>query len=311
MGEGGQGERFPGGGSAAHLRTSSARPGSLSAGRRSARMSGMNGDRPPYDLKAPGASGHSQRMPGRHSFPPLDEHLVEPEVTRDEIIGGRRVVAMPAREPHATRQLTLDYVLAPHIAHGYTGAADLITRVDADSNFASDACVYRSEIDPQTGTRHLEELVFEVVSEQDAGDVTEKAVRMHRRGVRRIFAIFVKGEPRVCEWSADTRSWRVLEPSSSIEDPCLKVPLKVAALLDAAAANQAVVEALAAQGEPAIRRREAVAKATTILQFLEARGIAVSPSQREEILRCEDLDRLDFWARRAALAPSVAEVLAE
>ena len=29
-------------------------------------------------------------------FPPVDEHLVEPEVTRDEIIGGRRVVALPA-----------------------------------------------------------------------------------------------------------------------------------------------------------------------------------------------------------------------
>lgn len=286
-------------------------------------MSGMNGDRPPYDFKAPGASGHSQRMPGRHPFPPLDEHLVKPEVTRDEIIGGRRVVAMPAREPHATRQFTLDYVLAPHIAPGYSGAADLITRVDADSNFASDACVYRSEIDPQTGTRYLEELAFEVVSEQDAGDVTEKAVRMHRRGVRRIFAIFVKGEPRVCEWSADTQSWRVLEPPASIEDPCLKVPLKVAALLDAAAANQAVVEALAAQGDPTIRQREAAArsegeargvalgKASTILQFLEARGLAVSPSQREEILRCEDLDRLDLWARRAADTPSVAEVLAE
>ena len=31
-------------------------------------------------------------------FPPVDEHWVDPEVTRDEIIGGRRVVAMPAAE---------------------------------------------------------------------------------------------------------------------------------------------------------------------------------------------------------------------
>jgi Putative restriction endonuclease len=288
----------------------------------------MDDHRPPYDLKAPGGSGHSQRLPGgRRSFPPLDEHLVTPEVTRDEIIGGRRVVAQPAQEPHATRQFTLDYVLAPHIAPGYTGAADLITRVDAESNFASDACVYKSEIDPQTGTRHLEELVFEVVSEQDAGDVTEKALRMQRRGVRRIFAIFVKGEPRVCEWSSESRSWRRLELSSSIEDPCLKVPLKVAALLDAAAANQAVVEALAAQGDPTLRSREAAARSEgeawgiargeaigrskTILQFLEARGIAVSPSQREEILRCEDLDRLDRWTRLAALASSAEDILAD
>jgi hypothetical protein len=273
----------------------------------------MGDPRSGYDLKAPGAGGQSLRLPGQRSFPPVDEHLVEPEVTRDEIIGGRRVTAMPAKEPHATRQFQLDYVLKPHIAPGYIGAADLITRVDVDSDFASDACVYKDETDPQTGTRYLEEIAFEVVSEQNEGVVLEKAVRMHRRGVRRIFAIFVKGERRVCEWSADTRSWRLLDPSSHIEDPCLEVPLKVGALLDAAAANQAVVEALAAQGDPALLSREAAAralgKATTILQFLEARGIAVSQAQQEEILRCADLDRLDRWARGAALASSAAEVL--
>jgi hypothetical protein len=283
----------------------------------------MGEERPPYSLKAPGVSGRAVQAPGRRSFPPLNEHLVEPEVTRDEIIGGRRVVAMPAREPHATRQFKLDYVLEPHIAPGYVGAADLLTRVDVDSDFASDACVYKDETDPQTGTRYLEEIAFEVVSEQNEQDVTEKALRMHRRGVRRIFAIFVKGARQVCEWSADTRSWRVLEPSSHIEDPCLEVPLKVAALLDAAAANQAVVEALAAQGDPTLHKREAVArkegeargeargKAKTILLFLEARGITVSPSQQEEILRCDDLDQLDRWARKAVVAASAAELLAE
>jgi hypothetical protein len=168
--------------------------------------------------------------------------------------------------------------------------------------------VTRDEI---IGGRFLEELAFEVVSEQNEGDVAEKALRMHQRGVRRIFAISVQGERRVCEWSADTRSWRLLDPSSPIEDPCFLAPLPVAALLDAAAANQAVVEALAAQDDPAIRRREAAAKAKTILQFLDARGIAVSPSQREEISRWEDLDRLDYRTRRAALASSAAEVLAE
>ncbi len=283
----------------------------------------MEDHRRNYDLKAPGVSGQSLNLPGQRSFPPLDEHLVEPEVTRDEIIGGRRVVASPAKEPHATRQFKLDYVLEPHIAPGYIGAADLLTRVDVDSDFASDACVYKDEADPQTGIRYLEELAFEVVSEQSEGVVTEKALRMHQRGVRRIFAIFVKGEQRVGEWSADIRSWRLLDPSSYIEDPCLKVPLKVAALLDAAAANQAVVEALAAQGDPTIQKREAAArsegeargeamgKSKTILQVLEARGIVVSPSEREEILRCDDLDRLDRWAYRAALASLAAEVLVD
>jgi Putative restriction endonuclease len=275
----------------------------------------MNENRPAYSLKAPGASGHSLHLPGRGSFPPLDEHLVEAEVTRDEIISGRRVVALPANPPHANQQFKLDYVLNPYIAPGYIGAADLLTRVDLKSDFASDACVYKDEIDPQTGSRYLEEIAFEVVSEQNEGDVTEKALRMHQRGVRRIFAIFVKGELRACEWSPESRSWRLLDPDSLIEDPCLTMPLKVAALLDAAVADNAVAEALVAKGNPVIRGREAAAEAKgkvmALLQFLEARGVPVSPAQRQEILRCEDLDRLDRWVRRAASASSADEVLAE
>jgi hypothetical protein len=282
-------------------------------------MSSMGEDRPAYSLKAPGAPGSSLHLPGRGSFPPLDEHLVEPEVTRDEIIEGRRVVAMPAREPHADQHGELQFVLRAHVAPGYLAAVDLLTRFDFQSDFATDVCVRRAGIDPQTGTRYLEELAFEVVSKQNERDVLEKAQVMHRRGVRRIFALFVKGKRRVCEWSAENRSWRVLDPSSHIEDPCLAMPLQAAALLDAAAANQAVVEALAAQDDPAIRRREAAARsegkaagrAEAVLDVLEARGIAVSQDQRQEILRCDDLERLGRWLRRAALASSADEVLQE
>jgi hypothetical protein len=97
----------------------------------------------------------------------------------------------------------------------------------------------------------------------------------------------------------------------------------VAALLDAAAADNAVVEALGAKGNPALLKREAAAravgrveglaegKADAILQFLEARGIAVNPTQRQEILGCSDPDQLDRWLRRAAFASSADEVMAE
>ena len=278
----------------------------------------MDEDRPGYNLKAPGASDHSVHLPGQGSLPPIDEHLVEPEVTRDEIIEGRRVVAMPALAPHADQHGELHFVLRAHVAPGYLAAVDLLTRFTQKSDFASDVCVRRAGVDPQTGTRYLEELVFEVVSEQNEREVTEKAPQMHRRGVRRIFALFVKAERRICEWSPENRSWRPLDLASRIEDPCLAKPLEVTALLDAAVADDAVVEALAVKGNRAIQRREAVArregeatgKAKTILQFLEARGIAVSPSQQEKILSCEDLDRLDRWARLAALASSTDEVLA-
>lgn len=283
-----------------------------------------------YSLKAPGApgSGSSLRLPGRGPFPRVDDHLVEPEITRDEIIGGRRMVASPAHPPHATRQTDLDYVVRAHVAAGYVAAADLLTRHDEESDFASDTCVYKEGIDPETGARYLEEIAFEVVSEQNERIVTEKAFRMHRRGVRRIFAVMVKGPRRACEWAPESQGWRPLDAGSRIEDPCLAVPLAVAALLDAAVADNAVAQALITKGNPAIREREeearsegeargeakgkeeglAEGRAEAILQVLDARGIAVSTTQRQEILGCHDLARLDRWLRRAALVSSADEV---
>ncbi|HSK78558.1 MAG TPA: hypothetical protein VLQ45_19040, partial [Thermoanaerobaculia bacterium] len=203
---------------------------------------------------------------------------------------------------------------------------ELLTRHDQDSDFATDVCVFKDGLDPVTGHRYLEEIAFEVISEQSERLVKEKALRMHRRGVRRIFTIWVKSH-RVCEWSPENQTWRPLEAIAQIEDPCLVTPLAVAALLDAAVADNAVVQALAAKGNPEIRRREAEAEARgraegttegeargaakSILKFLEARGVAVSPAQREEILSCRDLDRLDLWLSRVALTSSVDEVLAE
>jgi len=275
----------------------------------------MDEHRPGYSLKAPGASesGRSLRLPGR--FPRLDDHLVEAEVTRDEVVAGRRLIAHPAHPAHANKQFELDFVLATHLAPGYTGASDLLSRLNQDSDFASDACIYKAGTDPETGTRFLEELAFEVVSEQNERVVTEKAAQMHPRGVRRIFAIFVKGRRRVCEWVPESQSWRVLSRDSQIEDPCLVTPLPVAALLDAAVAAIAVVKGLAAQANPELQRQKSVAKAEgiaeSILKFLAARGLTVSEAQRQEILGCHDLARLDRWLIRAASASSAAEITSE
>jgi hypothetical protein len=286
----------------------------------------MDENRPPYSLKAPGSSGSPRHLPGRGFFPDLDNHLVQPEVTRDEIIGGQRVVLSPAKEPHAKQQTRLDYVIEAHVAPGFTAAADLLTRHDEESDFATDTCVFKDGADPETGGRYLEEIAFEVVSEQNERYVAEKARRMHRRGVRRIFTVWVKGQ-RVCEWSPENQSWRPLDAGSQIEDPCLVTPLAVAALLDAAAADNAVVEALSAKGNPAIQKREAAAEAKgeakgkvegraegvaeAILKVLGARGVAVSEAQRQEILRCHDLDRLDRWLRRATVASSADEITSD
>jgi len=296
----------------------------------------MDENRPPYSLKAPGPSGSDspRRLPGRGSSPGIDERLVEPEVTRDEIIGGRRVVAFPAQEPHATQHTQLDYVMRAHVSPGYHVAADLLTRHDEESDFASDVCVFQAGVNPATGGRYLEEIAFEVVSEQNERDVTEKALRMRARGVRRIFTVWIKNQ-RVCEWSPESQSWRLLEAGSQIEDPCLVAPMAVAALLDAAVADNAVVEALAAKRNPELQKREAAAAAKgkaegriegraegkaegraegvaeAILEVLEARGVAVSATQQQKILRCRDLDRLGRWLRRATLASSADEITSE
>jgi hypothetical protein len=71
---------------------------------------------------------------GLVAFPRVDDHLVEPETTRDEVIGGRRIVASPAQPPHARRYGVLEYVVQAHVRPGYTAAVDLLTRVDEESD---------------------------------------------------------------------------------------------------------------------------------------------------------------------------------
>ena len=271
----------------------------------------MDEKRSGMSLKAPGASGASLRLPGRGSSPAVDDHLVVPEVTRDEIIAGRKVVAFPAEAPHGDKQVDLDSLLRFHVAPGYVVSADLITRFAVDSDFASDTCVRREGIDPATGRRYLEEIAFEVVSTQSERNAAEKAQVMHRSGVRRIFGVWVKARRKVCEWSAEGERWGPLEEGTQIEDRCLGAPLPVKALLDAAWVRKAAVQALEIQGDPAVQELKEAAKAEgisvgiargiaeSILAVLEARGIPVSPEQREEILSCSDVDRLKRWLREA------------
>jgi hypothetical protein len=184
----------------------------------------MGETRTRYSLMAP---DHSDS--GADSFPPLDEHLVKPKVTRDEIIGGRLVVSPPSEEAHANQHSHLNYVVRAHVAPGYRGAMYLLTRYDWDSDFASDVCVYRNGVDPATGERYLEEMTFLLVSEQKGHEASEKAPRMHRRGVRWIFAVFVEAR-QICEWCPESQSWSSLDSRSRIEDPCLVLPLAVDAL---------------------------------------------------------------------------------
>ncbi|MEE8586585.1 MAG: hypothetical protein V3T83_17220, partial [Acidobacteriota bacterium] len=219
-----------------------------------------------------------------------------------------------------------------HLAPGYRVATDLLTRFDELNDFASDTAVLKDGTDPATGARHLEELAFEVVSEQQSEKVvTKKAPTMLRRGVRRVFAVFLKkGELR--EWQSGENAlhrgrWVLVDPDSSIEDPSLSMPVPVGAILDAARSDDAVAEALLARGNPVLRRNraeahaegeargeargEAKGKAGAILTILEKRGLAPDADARSRLRNCKDLTALDRWLERALAAGSLADVFTD
>jgi hypothetical protein len=245
----------------------------------------------------------------RERLPGIDDRLAPPE-TRLEYLDGIEVFAAPAGPPHATQHFDLTYVLGAHVARGYRGAVDMLTRTSETSDFAPDASVFPAEPDPKTGERQLEEIAFEVTAEQ----ALDKARKLIQRGVRRVFCILVK-QHRVMEWSRETDGWRPLPNGTVIEDPVLSRPLSIDAILDAAAADDAVARALLEKGVPALQaalaEREAAAKRDAIVAVLGARGLPVSKAVAATIAACNDLPTLNQWLSRAAVANTADEVTAE
>ncbi|MBK9261448.1 MAG: hypothetical protein IPM54_16785 [Polyangiaceae bacterium] len=187
------------------------------------------------------------------SFPPVDEHIVVPEVSRVELIDGREVIDVGSLPPHADAQALTGFLLAAHVLRAYVVATELLTRSSVESDFATDVCIRKRGIDPETGSRYLEELSFEIVNEQSMSDVTGKAKNLARRGVRRIFAIFVKtGEIR--EWSKASGEFVRLDMNAMFDDPVFVRPIAVKALVDStlAEAENEVAKALIAKKNPEI-----------------------------------------------------------
>jgi hypothetical protein len=295
----------------------------------------------------PGAAGYAHPMvlPGdeQSRFPPVDEHVVEPE-TRQEMIDGRIVYASPAHLPHAYRQAWLDSVLSTNVAPGYVSAADMLTRTSEGWNFAADASIRKLGTDPATGHRYLEELAFEIKYTQSMKDITARARQLADRGVRRVFMICVHGKKRgnhdeigptgpVMEWSVARNRWIELAPDALIEDPCLRQPIRVRALLDTIEAKKAVARGLLAEDNPVLAeaidaaRTEAETKAqaaedrmrrladaerrrarASIYAILDARGLGVPETVRAQIDGCEDIDRLTAWLRCAVTAASAGDI---
>ncbi|MBK9261657.1 MAG: DUF4351 domain-containing protein [Polyangiaceae bacterium] len=188
-------------------------------------------------------------------FPPVDEHIVVPEVSRVELIDGREVIDVGSLSPHADAQALTGFLLAAHVLREFVVATELLTRSSVESDFATDVCIRKRGIDPETGSRYLEELSFEIVNEQSMSDVTGKAKNLARRGVRRIFAIFVKsGEIR--EWSKSSGEFTRLDMNAMFDDPVFVRPIAVKALVDStlAEAENEVAKALIAKKNPEIAK---------------------------------------------------------
>ncbi|MEM9456607.1 MAG: hypothetical protein AAGF11_20685 [Myxococcota bacterium] len=234
-------------------------------------------------VQLPGTS--TTRTPAYH-----DDRLVPPE-TREEIVRGHRLQALPANPEHGDEHTEVTYVIRSHAATGYVVSTDLLTRASDDSDFATDTCVRRGGTDPRTGDRYLEELAFEVVNEQSVGSITERAKALTEQGVRRLIAIFVKKD-EICEWSADENRWIPLDLDGELEDPTLVRPVPVRALFDAAKADDSMVDALEAKNNPRLAeikrkvhedgRREGLLKA--IETACELLDIPVGPQQRAQML---------------------------
>jgi hypothetical protein len=186
-------------------------------------------------------------------FPRVDVHVVKPEVTREIMIRGERMVAQPAKAEHADAHAQLDFVLLPHVKDKLISSSDLLTHVTHGSDFATDASIRKVGTDPATGGRYLEELSFEIINEQSDSKARAKVEDLAFRGVRRIFAIFAK-KREVCEWSKTTNEFVKLDIDGFIEDPTLIRPISVRALLDRTYAEIDVAKALIKKNNPEIAK---------------------------------------------------------
>ena len=272
----------------------------------------MAPSRTPADARrAPSSdSGALLRLPGEHEPPPyVDERLVKPE-TREEMVRGRRVLAVPANPEHADEHTELTYVIRGSLAPGHIASTDLLTRAGPGSDFATDTCIRRAGIDPRTGSRFLEELAFEVVNEQSLRSMIERAEELTTCGIRRVFAILVK-KRQVCEWSQGDRRFVPLDLGSTIEDPTLVRPVLVRSLLDAAVADDALVDALEAKGNPRLAQKVAQGEQRGLVRAIEIAceqlALPLGHPERTKLAAMDltDLEALlaHLWAERRWPAP--------
>jgi hypothetical protein len=275
----------------------------------------MPGEGAATRLEAPGAPGYHGDMrapePNPRPWLPVSDYAVEPE-SGQEMFHGEVREASPAGPKHSRQHNQVDFVLRAYVAPEYGADTDLLTRQAIPHNFASDTCIRKNGIDPATGDRYLEELAFEIKSTQSTEDLEQRARIMAARGVRRIFAIPVRGDEAgsdilagpVAEWIPLEERWRTFGDDQVIADPCLFEPVPVRALLDAVEADDAVAQALLHKGNPFLLRHTEAVRAEDrkecIHAILQSRGVAMDAGAHARVAACTDPALLLRWVVRAA-----------
>ncbi len=244
-------------------------------------------------------------------LPDIDDRLALPAAGYEIIDGVVRFVPH-ADPPHTERHHSISALIGAHAHADFKVAIDMLTRTSKIADIAPDVSVFPRAPDPVTGGRALEQLAFEIVSEQSSSVATKKAAKLAGRGVRRVFAIDI-WRGRIVEWSRASDPWQVHDVRGQLSDPALAVPLPVSALLEVASIDDEVARALIAKGNPVFETAtaNAVAKgyAQAVIDILAARRVSVSDEQRARILAEREVARLDEWLRRALVCDSVGELM--
>ena len=236
-----------------------------------------------------------------------------------EIIDGRLVVVPPSGEPHGNRQIAVGALITAHLASGWRAATEMLTRVAHDSDFAAGVAIYR-EGKTADGARHMEEIAIEIKSSQSWSDLRRRAELLTRAGVRILLVVDVVKQ-RAHRWNTATERFDDLDPDTLIDDEAFVTPVPVRAMLDEARVDAANLDAMRAKGLPELAqsidaaRGEGEAqglargKAESVVSVLAARRLDISDEERDQILSCTDLCRLDRWLTAAVVVGSVAELL--
>lgn len=274
-------------------------------------------------LLAPGASSHALSAPSQKPGPrqpPIDENVLS-ENCGYELVDGQVYELSPAEEEHGTEHFQLPAVLGVHLAPEYKGAVDMLTRPGVGSNFAPDVSIFPRARDPETGGRHVEDIVFEVIDTESRSHVTDKTRKLIARGVRRAFLIDVNRR-NVREWSRAADDWTLLGDDAQIVDRCFQSPVPVRALVDEGLIEDVLAKALLARNNPVFTQREQRAEQRgeqrgehnarrhVLRVMLQARGVALDEAQLRRIDGCDDTATLDGWILRAATATTATEVFA-